>query len=192
MKKLALLTAFAAAVAFCTPAFAVAQSDIGKQRAAEIADVCKNKGMEYIPHDEADIKRLGTMAGREFEQAKKFSCIASAKTQQLPGNAKRASFDARPLAKAVSGIIRDVRRHGPNNRRPISRPRHGQQEDTFENVAAGSLSVTTKDRTFNLRNIGGRTDSCRPPLKLVRSDRCTKLPGGGIRCKFDCMPPRVQ
>ena len=123
MTKL-LFAAFAAAVAFCTPAFAVAQSDIGKQRAAEIADLCKLKGMEYIPHNEADIKRLGTMAGREFEQAKKFSCIVSAKTQRLPGNAKRASFDARPLVKNLPRIVHDVfgrKNRRPDNRRPNTR-----------------------------------------------------------------------
>lgn len=59
--------------------------------------------------------------------------------------------------------------------------------DTFENVARGSHKVTTSSgQTFNLRNIGGNTQACEPPRKLVRTEQCRSIPNGGIRCKFDC------
>ena len=82
----------------------------------------------------------------------------------------------------------------PDKKRAASSPvlatasaRGVEEEDSFDNVAAGSLSVRSKGRDYNLRKIGGNTRACHPPRELVRSDRCRPTPDGrGVRCQFDC------
>src|SRR3989344_2894476 len=82
----------------------------------------------------------------------------------------------------------------PDKKRAASSPvlatasaRGVEEEDSFDNVAAGSLRVRSKGKEYNLRNIGGNTQACRPPRQLVRSERCVPTPDGrGIRCQFDC------
>jgi len=127
-------------------------------------------------------KGLSTMtpAGRDAA-AKKFEALKEKEFQEQ-------AWDCYDPSWRVNGK-RVVKNDDDNNDtpKPVSYRQSAPAYRSFDNVAAGSHHVRSRGKDYNLRNIGGNTRSCNPPMQLVRSERCGPTPNGrGVRCQFDC------